>query len=112
MSNNNLVTEEQVEEALTFLRESAIELGAARKQMIATEKYTKHRQALLMQRYSNLPVSAQEREARANKQYWEDSSAEAEAAGDFEVLKAKREAAVMTIEAWRSMNANYRSMKL
>jgi len=37
---------------------------------------------------------------------------EAEAAGAFEKMRALREAAALKIEAWRSEQANYRSMKI
>jgi len=64
VSQNQIVTDAQVEDALEFLRASATDVGAARAAMIRTERLTKHRQAIFMKKYSNLPVSAQEREIR------------------------------------------------
>ena len=111
-TQNEIVTEAQVEEALCFLKDNAVDIGKAREAMIKAEKMTKHRQALLMRRYSHLPISAQEREARASNEYNSDSLEEARAAGEFEKMKALREHAAMTIEVWRSAGANYRAMKI
>jgi hypothetical protein len=57
-------------------------------------------------------VSAQEREAYASKEYTDGIEAMAKAAGHYETERAKREAAALKIEVWRSASANYRSMKL
>ena len=73
---------------------------------------TKHVKALAMKQHIDLPVTAQEREAYTSVQYVAAIDAEATAAGEYERMKALREAAAMTIEAWRTASSNYRSMKL
>ena len=54
-------------------------------------------------------VAAQEREAYASGRYLEAVETKFEAVKAAETLRAKREAAIQTIEAWRSMNANQRA---
>jgi hemerythrin-like domain-containing protein len=110
--NNQLVSDADVEKALDFLRDSADDIGHAKAEEIRTKRMTKHIIAIEMQRHNGMPVSAQEREAFASDAFNVALLAEAKAAGEFERLKALREAAAMKIECWRSMSANYRAMKI
>lgn len=107
-----IVSEQDVHDAVEFLRSNAHCIGHARRRQIYTEKYTKHVEAILMKMCSHLPVSAQAREARADDRFLECVEAEAEAAGEFERLKCLREAASATIEVFRTESANARGMKL
>jgi uncharacterized protein YpiB (UPF0302 family) len=110
--NHPLCGEEEVESAITFLRDHAKEMGEARRQQILTEKRRAHVEALEMKKHATLPVSAQQREARASQAYLECIEAEAYAAGEFERLKALREAASAIIEVFRTESANYRGIRL
>jgi hypothetical protein len=110
--SNELVSEAAVESALDFLRDSAVEIGNAKARVIKAEAMVKHRKALMMARHNDLPVNAQEREAVASPEYEKAINEHAEAAGEYEKLRAYREAASMKIEVWRSMNANWRSMRI
>lgn len=112
MTDNELVTEAQVQEDLDLLRDSATDMGLAKKEAVKTDYMVKHTKALAMKLYPGLPVGAQEREALASDQYLVAIDRAAEAAGEYERLKSLRGAAEMRIEAWRSMGANYRAMKL
>lgn len=112
IGSNQLVSDADVERALDWLRDNAMEIGEAKANCIRTEKMTKHIKALEMKRYGNLPVTAQEREALASKAYLDAIELEAVAAGHFEVMRALREAAALKIETWRSASANYRAMKI
>jgi hypothetical protein len=107
-----LVTDEQVELALDWLRDNAAAIGEAKRQAVQTEKMVKHIEALAMKAHSEMPVAAQKREAQASDRYKQAILAEAEAAGAYEAMRSLREAAALKIEVWRSSNANYRAMKL
>jgi hypothetical protein len=87
-----IVTDEEVDRALAWLRDSAAELGEARSRAIKAGHWLKHVESL---------------EYKAS-----DSRTEADAAGELAKLYALREAAAAKIEAWRSQSANYRAMKI
>lgn len=106
------VSDADVEKALDFLRDSAAQLGEAKRRAILTERMVRHIRALEMKMHSTLPVSAQEREAFASERFVTAATEEAVAAGEYEKLRALREAAAAKIEAWRSISANYRAMKI
>lgn len=110
--SHRIVTDEQLSQALDWLRDNAAALGEAKRQAVLTEKMGKHIKALEMKKHSELGVSAQEREAYASEAYQRALYAEAKAAGEFEAMRALREAAALKIEAWRSEQANFRSMKI
>jgi len=110
--SNELVSESDVERALDFLRDSAVEIGAAKERLVKAEAMVKHRKALLMAKYNELPVNAQEREAVASPEYEKAILEHAVAAGEFETLRAYREAAAMKIEVFRTMAANFRAMRI
>lgn len=109
---NQLVTDEQVEAALDWLRDNAKAIGQAKREAVKAEHMLKHTKAIAMKLHSDLPVSAQEREACASPQYAEAIDRTANAAGVFEEMKSLREAAALKIEVYRSSSANYRFMKL
>jgi hypothetical protein len=109
--SNELVPDSEVEEALDILRKAS-EIGEARADMIRSSGMIKHVKALVMKKHNQLPVSAQEREAYASEEYLKALDAEAYAAGYYEIMKAKREAAAQTIGAWQTASKNYRDMKL
>lgn len=104
------ITDEAVNHALERLQTSAPKIGFAKAEAFRTEKMTKHIRALEMKRH-DLGVTAQEREAEASEAYARALEKAAVAAGEFEKLKSEREADVMLIEAWRSMNANNRGVR-
>lgn len=110
--SNALVSEADVERALDWLRDSANDIGEAKARAVRAEHMLKHTKAMAMKLYATLPVSAQEREALASDQYLMSLQEVADSAGDYEKLKALREAAALKIEAWRTASSNYRSMKL
>lgn len=107
-----IVTEQEVEKALDWLRDNAAEIGAAKEHAVRTERMVKHIKALEMKKHSELAVTAQEREATASEGYRTASLEEAKAAGEYEKMRALREAAALKIEVWRSASANFRAMKI
>jgi hypothetical protein len=110
--SHRIVTDEQLSQALDWLRDNAAAIGNAKHEAVLTEKMGRHIKALEMKKHSELPVSAQEREAYASDAYKKAIYEEAKAAGAFEMMRALREAAALKIEAWRSEQANFRSMKI
>jgi beta-phosphoglucomutase-like phosphatase (HAD superfamily) len=107
-----IVTDEDVDKALAFLRDSAKELGAAKQALMEKESLVKRTKALVMRMHSDKTLGAAEREAILDPRYEKAETEEAEAAGVFETLRALRDAASAKIECWRSEQATYRSMKL
>lgn len=110
--NNTLVSEDDVQKALDWLRDHADDIGEAKANAIRAERMVKHIKALEMKKHAGLPVTAQEREAHASQAYLDALEAEAVAAGEFEKARSLREAAALKIEVWRSSSANYRAMKV
>lgn len=110
--SNQLVSDDDVEKALDWLRDNAESIGEAKRQAVLTEHMIRHVKALAMKHSGESAVSAQEREAYASQQYLDAINRCADAAGKFETMKSLREAADSKIEAWRSMGANYRAMKI
>lgn len=98
----------KVEGAVTFLLEGAQEAAESRGNRIKCEHMLKHIKALEMNKSQESSVSAQERDAYASDKY-KDAIVELEKAviAD-EVLRAKREAALAYIDAWRTEQANTR----
>lgn len=109
---HRIVTDEQLSQALDWLRDNAAAIGEAKRQAVLTEKMCKHVKALEMKKHNQLPVSAQEREAYASDAYQRALFSEAKAAGEYEAMRALREAAALKIEAWRSEQANFRALKI
>jgi hypothetical protein len=112
MMRQRIVTDEDVDRALAFLRDSAIAIGSARENMVNASNYIKHVEALLYLASDAKTVDGKKAEVKCKQQWLDAGAAEAKAAGEFEKLKALREAAAAKIEAWRSESANYRGMKL
>lgn len=110
-SPSEFITEEQVEKALDFLRDSAEMMGELTRVALLSEDYIKHVVALEMKKVDG-PANAQEREARASDAYRDAITVAASNAGELAKMKALREAAAAKIEAWRTASSNYRSMKL
>jgi len=107
-----IVTDEDVDRALSFLRDSAIEVGHARSTLIKAEHMVKHVEALMMLASAEKSVEARKADAKTTEKWIAAVNDEAAAAGEWEKLKALREAATAKIEAWRSESANYRGMRV
>lgn len=111
MAQTRLVSDQDVNEALDFLRNSAEDLGFAKSRAVRAEHMLKHTEALLFKDAAG-PVEQRKAVARTDQKYLEAAVEDAVAAGELHKLQALREAAAMRIEAWRSEQANYRAMKL
>lgn len=111
MSNRHrIVTEEELEKALDWLRDSASDMGKAKERLIKAQKMTDHTEAILTLKSEQTSDTKRRADARASARYLECIVEEAEAAGEYEKMKALREAAALKIETWRSEQANYRAI--
>lgn len=111
MTRTQVVTEDDVHNAVEYLRASATPLGKARAEAIKTEKMLSHIEALMTISSDMKTQDARRADARASDRYVDAINAHAEAAGGFEAMKAAREAASAVIEAWRTQSATIRQMQ-
>jgi hypothetical protein len=111
-NRTRIVTDEDVEKALDWLRDSAQDMGDAKAELVEASHMLKVVKALRMKFDNDKSVAYQEREALASDEYREALKRDAKAAGEFEKLRALREAASLKIEAWRSEQANYRALRI
>ena len=107
-----MINEQEVEAAVDWLRDTAQEAAQKRAERLYLDEYRKVLRAKLMKQHMDLPVSAQEREALADPKYAEHLQALKIAIDEDERMRFLRVAAEAKIEAWRSMNANYRAIKV
>lgn len=107
-----IVTEEDCERALSWLRDNALDIGNAKARQRKAEHMLKHIEALEYKRSDAKSAEARKADARTSEAYVDAINEDAMAAGEYEKLRALREAAALKIEAWRSEQANYRAMKV
>lgn len=106
------ISEEDVEKAVDWLRDNADSCAKARATRIYLEEYRKSLKALLMSKYPDMSVSAQEREAYAHQDYQSHLKLMQQAIYEDERMKFFRASAEVKIEAWRTQQANIRAIKL
>ena len=106
------ISEEDVEKAVDWLRDNADSCAKARATIIYLEEYRKSLKALLMSKYPDMSVSAQEREAYAHQDYQSHLKLMQQAIYEDERMKFFRASAEVKIEAWRTQQANIRAIKL
>lgn len=104
---NALVSDSDVEKALDYLRDTARQYAEAKADRIFAEEYRKTLKAILM-RETEGPIGAQEREAYAHPKYVAHLESLRKAVIEEETYRARRAAAEMKIETWRSWSANTR----
>jgi hypothetical protein len=104
-----MITDQQVDEALEYLRTNAPIAAEARAHKIYMEEFRKTIKAQAMAKFNNLPVSAQEREAYRSEEYRAHLDAIKDAVYQDELNRWGMVAATSVIEAWRTQNANQRN---
>ena len=112
MTNKQLITDEEIEKAIDWLKNNADQSAKSRAERIYMEEYRKSLKAMLMKKFVDMPVSSQEREAYAHPEYIEHLKAIKIAVERDEKNRFLRVTAEAKIEAWRSMSANLRSIKI
>jgi hypothetical protein len=107
----SFVTDEAASDALNWLVGNARALGKAKEKAVLAESMTKRIRALEMARSDAKTVAEKERDALASEAYLLAITAEAQAAGELETLRALKDAAIARVEAWRSLQATQRSLR-
>lgn len=108
---NRLVTDDEVGDALRWLASNAREVGEARARLVKAGHMIKHVEALGFLASTEKTVEAKKYAVRASQKWVDAIDEEAAAAGEFEKMKALREAAAARIECWRSESATLRGTK-
>jgi hypothetical protein len=99
-----MFTEEQVERAVLFLRDSAAQYGKARGHQEYCDANLRRVKSLCMLANAGT-LGEREAQAYASADYLGAMEALENAVAEYETLRAKREACVMLVETWRSQNA-------
>lgn len=110
--SRSFITEDDVEQALDFLTNSARGAAEARATRQYLEDYTRVIKAQLMMEHSKEALGAQEREAYADERYTKHLEAVRVAVAEDERRRFMREAMAARIEAWRTQCSNERAHKL
>lgn len=105
------VTDQAASDALEWLVANAKNIGKAKEQAVLAESMTKRIRAIEMARSDAKTVAEKERDALASQAYLDAITAEAEAAGRLETMRALKDAAIARVEAWRSLQATQRSLR-
>ena len=107
-----MITDEQVEDALTYLRDSAKAAAVARSQAKTLEKYLGVVEAEQKATGKGISNAAAQDKARASPEYKQALEAWQEAVRRDCEFTMLREAAAARIEAWRSWSANNRAGRI
>ena len=104
------IDEEEIHKAVAWLRDSAGLCAEAKATRIYLEAFSKSLKAILMKKFTDLPVSAQEREAYAHPEYQNILKGLKQAVYNDEYHRYMRQSAVAKIDAWRTKEATNRSL--
>ena len=107
-----MITDDEIDTAVHWLASHAEEAARARAERVYCEEYRKSLKAILASQSNEKAEAAKERSAYAHPKYLEHLEALKKAVLEDEKNRALRGAAEMKIEAWRSQEANKRSIKL
>lgn len=109
--SNRIISEEQVHNAVEYLRASAGPMGEAKGRAVKADKMISHVEALCIKFSSESSQAAKQADARGSDKYADAINEMANAAAELEKMKSLREAAVMLIETWRSEQATHRATR-
>lgn len=109
---SRIVTDEDLQKALDWLRDSARNVGDAKGETVRTSHMLKVVKALQMKQHNDLSAAKAEVAALASDEYRQALEEDAAASAHYETLRALREAAAMNCEIWRSEQATYRGIKV
>lgn len=108
----NSISENEIDESVNWLKDNAEKMAQYKANRVYMEQFSKSLKALLMKKFMDMPVSAQEREAYSHEDYQKHLKAYHTAIYNdekFRFLKVHHEA---KIEAWRTQQANLRAIKI
>lgn len=103
-----MISDEQAELALDFLKASAKAYAKAKAERIYIEEFRKSKKAILMKQSGDQSAAAQERDAYAHPEYQELLLGLKDAVENEENLRWKIASAELQIELWRTQSANNR----
>jgi len=106
-----IVQEEQIHNAVAWLRDNATALAQAKAYKIYCEEYRKSLKAILFNQFEGT-MAVRENLAYADPKYLDHLKQLENAVFEFEKLNALKIAAQIKIEVWRSEGANLRAIKL
>ena len=95
-------------EAVDFIIKNAKKIASARSDRIYLEEFRKSKKALLMARFVDQSIAAQERDAYAHPEYLQVLEALKTAVAIEEELRWQMIAAQARVEVWRTQSANER----
>ena len=98
-----MISEDRAEAAVEYLRDHAAAIGQARGRQQFAENSLRRVKALNMPEEGS--VAERERIAYASPEYLAALNELRDAVAEYETIRALREAAVYTIECWRSQNS-------
>lgn len=104
-----MITEDQIERALDWLRDNAEKAAQARAERVYMEAWVKTVLAQCQSKHQELSVAAQEVRARIDPEYIQTLDALREAVADDERFRFLISTAHAKIEAWRSMESTRRA---
>jgi len=103
-----MITDDDIQRAFDFLRDSAPKIANARYEKVRTEELRKVIWSEIRQGLETGPQAERDAYAYAHPDYRSHIEIMATAAGAFSLLHAQREAAIARIDAWRTVSANER----
>jgi len=109
MQNRSVITDDEIDKALDYLRDNARDAAQARADRVYVEEYRKVIKAQLMKEHGGISAVLQEREAYADPRYVEHLEAIRQAVMADEGHRFLRAAADAKIEAWRTQSSNSRA---
>jgi hypothetical protein len=109
LSNRSLITDDEIDKALDYLRDNAREAAQAKANRVYVEEYRKVIKAQIMKEHGKLSAVLQEREAYADPRYAQHLQAIKQAVEIDEGHRFLRGAADAKIEAWRTQSSNTRA---
>lgn len=102
-----MITEQQVERALDYIRDNSDDFGAAKSVRAHLEQFRKSKKAMLMQKIDG-PEHVRAAYAYSHPEYLTLLNDLKAAVAEEESLKWKLKAAELKVEAWRTQQANNR----
>lgn len=104
-----MITQDDMEASFHWIFDNARNIAQARGRMVYTERQAERMKAVMMKKFPDLPISGQEREAKASDELKLAYEKEARAAEEYEYFRTMRDAHIARIEAWRTLESTARA---
>ena len=105
---SRMITDDEIDKVLDYLRDNASKAAKARGERWHMEEYRKVVKSEEMKKHDELPLGAQEREAYASDRYKKHLEAVRDAIVIDENYRFLRDAAQSKVDAWQTQSANIR----